>query len=121
MYFRRDFRQFDLNTFQLLLQNTGLSQFVSYDVNEMRYRRCGKFLEVLDKVAPLRRCNPRKHTCPFLSKEWLDLIHRRKAAYRKVQATKVQDDTLLQQFRRLRTQVSNLYRCLRNNYFRASC
>ena len=35
MYFRRDFRQFDRNTFQLLLQNTDLSQFDSYDVNEM--------------------------------------------------------------------------------------
>ena len=51
--------------------------------------------------------NPRKKKCPFLSAEVLDLIHRRKAAHRKVLATTFQDYALRQQFRRLQTQTTH--------------
>ena len=119
--FRRDFRQFDPDAFQQLLQNANLSQFGSSDVDQMWSGWCGKFLEALDKVAPLKCCSPRKNKCLFMSPELLDLIHRRKAAYRKVRAFKFQDESLLQQFRCLRSQANNLYRHLRNCYFYAAC
>ena len=87
-YVRHDFRQFNPDTIQMLLQNADLSQFSSHDdVNSMSSGWCGKVLEALDKVAPLKSCRPGpKKKCPFMSAELLHLIHSRKAAYRKVHA-----------------------------------
>ena len=84
-YVRCDFRQFNPDTFQMLLQNADLSQFSSHDdVNSMWSGWCGKFLEALDKVAPLKSCRPGpKKKCPFMSAVLLHPIHSRKAAYRK--------------------------------------
>ena len=56
-----------------------------------------------------------------MTAELLQLIHQRKALYRRVRASKFQDIQLLQQFKRLRCQTNNFYRYLRNGYFYAAC
>ena len=77
-FFRRDFRQFDPDTFPGLLRNSSLSHFESDDVNAMWSEWSGKFLEVLDVVAPMKCYTPKRKKCPFMTAELLQLIHQRR-------------------------------------------
>ena len=120
-YLRRDFRQFDPLEFQQLLHVANLSCFQGHDVDHMWSEWSGKFLDCLDKVAPLKSYSPSKRRCPFMSAELLKPIHQRKAAYRKVCTTKFQDEKLLKVFRCLRSLANNLYRRLRNADYHAAC
>ena len=61
--------------------------------------------------------NQKKKSCPWMSLELLHLIHKQKSAHRRVIKTKRRDVDLITHHRKLRNQVNNMYRRLKNEYF----
>ena len=121
---RRDLRHFNPTEFLGKLSLSQLECFECSSVDGMWTEWEQKFVHVLDECAPVIHLQKRKKTCPFMSRELLDLIHLRKSVYRKLLCkghNAALDRSLLSQFRRLRCQCNNLYRRLRNDYYRAVC
>ncbi len=120
-YLQRDMRKFDPVKFQEELQGNGLTNFSSKNVDAMWQEWLLKFHTALDTVAPFKRFTVKKKYSPFMNDSLLQIIQRRKAVYRKWRKSNCQDDSLLGEFRQLRSQGNNLYRQLRNTYYLTAC
>ena len=110
---RRDLRHFNPTEFLGKLSLSQLEYFECSSVDGMWTEWEQKFVHILDECAPVIHLQKRKKTCPFMSRELLDLIHLRKSVYRKLLCkghNAALDRYLLSQFRRLRCQCNNLYR-----------
>ena len=119
--FRRDMRKFDSKEFQSKLQSIDLNHFSCNNVDAMWEEWLQKFNAALDSVAPFKCFRVKRKSSPFMNEELLQIIQRRKAAYRKWRKSNCESDTLFEEFRKLRNQGNNIYRRLRNRYYQMAC
>ena len=80
-----------------------------------------KFSSAIDEVAPFtpRLINVKKRRCPWMTPKLLNTIHKQKCLHRQVVRSNYKNPSLLQEHRKLRRRSTNLYRQLRNEYFRS--
>ena len=77
-----------------------------------------KFTQALDEVAPkVTTVHRRRQRCPWMTPRLLNLIHKQKSLCRKVLKSNKQDQVAIKNHRHLRNLTSNMYRCLKNEYF----
>ena len=77
-----------------------------------------KFTQALDEVAPkVTTVHRRRQRCPWMTPRLLNLIHKQKSLYRKVLKSNKQDQVAIKNHRHLRNLTSNMYTCLKNEYF----
>ena len=79
------------------------------------------FKSALDTVAPVKKRGLRRHSCPLLTPELLNLIHEWKRFYRLLRKPGAYPTTLFPAYRSLRRDANNLYRQLRNSYYQKCC
>lgn len=122
---QRDFSRVNIDHLQRLLTRANLTSFATEDVNTMVQEWHRKFEAVLDLAAPARpvkayKSKPRRH-CPFATPELIDLVRRRKKAFRNYKASGYTNMALKKEFSNLRTRSNNLYRRLQNEHFMERC
>ena len=77
-----------------------------------------KFTQALDEVSPkVTTVHRRRQRCPWMTPRLLNLIHKQKSLYRKVLKSNKQGQVAVKNHCHLRNLTSNMYRCLKNEYF----
>ncbi len=106
----------------VLLENAlsqHMHQLQCSGINSMWKEWKDKFLTALDEVAPkvTALVSYKRPRCPWMTPQLLNILHRQKSIYRKILRSNRKDSEAIKQHRLLRSQSTNLYRLLKNQYF----
>ena len=119
----RNLRTVSMEAFKQALDQNSLPPgfWDVHSIDEMWSIWTRNFKSALDTVAPVKKRCLRRHSCPFLTPELLNLIHERKRFYRLLRKPGADHTTLFPAYRSLRRDANNLYRQLRNSYYQKCC
>jgi len=112
---KRIFRNFDSQGFRSEVAATNMLEiYLSSDVNEAVGLLTRKLTTALDKYAPIKTIQIRKHYAPWLSEETKLLMQERNRAQQAALISK--DISLQREYRNLRNRVTNMMRSDKNSW-----